>query len=147
MIVGDRLGRQHGVRLHDAGPLLVAEGRLHEVAEQIHPIRDVLPFEPRDISFITMSQNREQELILRPEMMQNSCVGHPDLIGYVAECPPGVTLAAEDLDGSVEDLASADNGLGAITRLAPLDMHSGSPSVARYRNVVYSQFVMRLTDK
>jgi hypothetical protein len=97
------------------------------VTEQVHPIRDVLPLESCDIGFITMQQNGQQELILRPEMMQDSCVGHPDLIGDVAQRPPGVTLASEDLDGSVQDLSSADDGLGAIARPAPFDMHSGSP--------------------
>ena len=68
-------------------------------------------------------------------------MGHADLIGDLAERAVRVALAAEDLDGGVEDLTATGDRLGARTRLAALlDMHSAAPPVARHRNVVYSQF-------
>lgn len=79
--------------------------------EQVQPVGDVLSLEPGHVGLIAVEQHLEQQLVLRAEVMEDAGVRHPDLVGDVSERAVRKALAAEDLDGGIEDVAAAGGAI------------------------------------
>ena len=91
----------------------------------------MLLFEVGDVGLVPVLEDLQQELILRPEVVEDSGVGHPHLVRDVLERSAGESLAAEDLDRGVEDVAPAGEGLGPGARLPSRTCHDRRPLLVR----------------
>jgi hypothetical protein len=72
--------------------------------------RRVVPLELGDVRVVAVLEQRDQQLLLRAEVVQNPGMGHPDPVGDVVQRAVRVPAFTEDRHRCLEDLGPPATG-------------------------------------
>ena len=110
MPVGDRLAREHRVRLHDAAAAGVLVDRVDEVLQECGPLDLRALGDAVDLLAVAVLQHRDEQALLAAEVVQHAGVGHAGLLGHLDEGALVVATRAEHLHRRLQ------HGLAALGR-------------------------------
>jgi hypothetical protein len=111
--LGDRLGGENRVGLHDAGPTGVLGHGVEDVPEERGPLRLRASGNPRGFLAVAVLQHGDQQGLFAAEVVKHSGVGHPGLLGHFDQAALVVATLSEHAHRRPQHRFASIEGPGA----------------------------------